>query len=265
MAISRRRVTVAGALLGALLLLSGGCLWAGDGGEPRTDDGLRLRDVCEGVLPEREARAVLDDGPLTEGFETESDGGSLESDDKPLLVGCSVVRVPPERTLGSEAARITVTLHGTSASGRGTWGRREEPYPATYVSASVPLTNGWTGFFALSDAPKGHEGVAVVFLDCAGDGRDLLVAVRGKRQGASDFDDPAHRTVIARLATATARGAAERWGCEARFGERLRTVPLPVAEDEDVPLGEADGTCEGVPARGRALARAWESARGGAP
>ncbi|GAA3646547.1 hypothetical protein ACG5V6_21565 [Streptomyces chitinivorans] len=261
-----RRLILAGALLGALLLLAGGLLWTGGDDEPQAEEGLRLREVCDGVLPEREARAVLGEGPLMEDISLAQGGSGFGTSGLSPDIACAVTRRLPEKAWGLDAGRIEVTVHGATVPGSWRENWSDLPLPGTYVSAPAPLAGGWTGFFAIPDpSVSDHKGLAAVFLDCVDDNRALLVTVRGKKDGAYGFDDPAHRTVLARLATATARKAAGRWGCKARFGERLRTVPLPVADDEDVPLEEADGTCEGVPARGRTFARAWESNRGGAP
>ncbi|PJE97400.1 hypothetical protein CUT44_11975 [Streptomyces carminius] len=264
MAHPRRRVIVAGAALGALLLLSGGWLWFG-GDDARQPDGDPLSSACGGVLPEREIRAVLGDGPLERDADSERGEGGLGRGGAPLKAVCSLGRGTPGEGLGYDDPLVEVRINGTPAPRKEERRRpfREGLYPAVYAEAPAPLADGWTGFFSLEDRSPGDEGTAAVFLECAGERRDLLVTVRAQETGT--FEDPARRTAVARLATATARAAAERWGCRARFGERISAVPLPVAEDEDVPLGEADGTCEGVPARERTFARAWESARGGAP
>ncbi|WP_410538046.1 hypothetical protein [Streptomyces sp. KL2] len=264
MAIHRRRVIAAGVFLGMVFMLPTGHSWYEESREQRAGREL-LRDACGGVLPEREARAILGGGPLKGSSDSVRGEEGLGRKDEPLEAGCLIVRKKPEKAYGFEDASIGVSLHGTRAPGGGEDGERErpdDPYPAFYPDAPVPLPGGWTGFLSARDAPYEDRGTAAVFLDCAGDRRDLLVTV-SVRVGDTGLGDPAHRIRIGRLATATARNAAQQWGCEARFGERPRTVPLPVAED--VPLGEADGTCEGVPARGRTFARAWESDRGGAP
>ncbi|MFP8943889.1 hypothetical protein ACLIYM_20975 [Streptomyces fenghuangensis] len=266
MAIHRRRVIAAGVFLGMVFMLPAGQSWYEERSEQQASEEL-LSDACGGVLPEREARAILGDGPLDGKTDSARDEEGLGRKDEPLEAGCFVARKRPEKAYGFEQASVGVSLHGTRVPDGGEGGeseRLDDPYPALYADTPAPLPGGWTGFFSVRDAPYEDRGTAAVFLDCVGDRRDLLVTVNVSVKDA-DFDDPAHRTRIGRLATATARNAAERWGCEARFGERLRTVPLPVADDEDVPLDEADGTCEGIPTRGRFLTRAWESDRAGAP
>lgn len=266
MAIHRRRVIAAGIFLGMVFTLPMGRSWYEERSERQASEEL-LSDACGGVLPEREARAILGSGPLSGESDSARDEEGLGRKDEPLETGCFVARKRPEKAYGFEQASVGVSLHGTRVPGGGEDGERErldDPYPALYANAPAPLPDGWTGFFSIRDAAHEDRGTAAVFLDCAGDRRDLLVTVNVSVEDA-DFDDPAHRIRTGRLATATARNAAQQWGCEARFGERLSTVPLPVADDEDVPLEEADGTCEGVPARGRTFARAWESDRGGAP
>ncbi|GAA2386681.1 hypothetical protein GCM10010420_06860 [Streptomyces glaucosporus] len=264
MAHRRRRMTVAGAVLGALLLLSGGWLWLrGDGGGQAAGD--PLSSACDGVLPERETRAVLGAGPWKRDPEAERGGGGLERVDEALNVACRLGHGASEKSLDHNRPSIEVSVNGAPET-RKVEGRKafyKGLYPGVGAEAPAPLADGWTGFFSLTGRSPEDEGTAAVFLECAGGRRDLLVTVRAQKTGT--FDDPDRRIAVVRLTTATARAAAERWGCEARFGGRIGAVPLPVAEDEDVPIGEADGTCEGVPARGRTFARAWENARGGAP
>ncbi|WP_199545856.1 hypothetical protein [Streptomyces sp. N35] len=132
---------------------------------------------------------------------------------------------------------------------------------------AVPVGNGWSGLFGAAGGDGDEtEGVTTsLALHCtAGDAKTLMVTVRADFTDARPLDDPASRPAYARIAEATARKVSEVRGCEAELGDRVRSLPLPVREDEYKPLAEADGTCAGIEAV-RGVRTALETARDGAP
>ena len=79
------------------------------------------------------------------------------------------------------------------------------------------------------------------------------------------LDTPANRPAYVRIATGTATKAAKAYGRVTHLGHRsIRTVGLPVTEEEFEPLTEASGTCAGVPPTS-GVTTARETARAGAP
>ncbi|MEU7580222.1 hypothetical protein AB0B50_21800 [Streptomyces sp. NPDC041068] len=266
-----------GALV-ALALIAGGYYWWG-GPRERGEARQVLAEACEGVLAADETRAVLGDGPYNSGpgrpdvtyaaraarggaktvscdvsRRTEHGAGHPTHD---ASVEVSVQRVP-EREAADRPPRDSEL-----GSGYGPL------YPA--VSTELPpaaLGGGWHGLFTtgegFSSAAGGESATTAVLMDCARDRGSLLVTVAvGKEVGT--LDDPRERTAYARIATATATKASEKWDCDAKPGRPLRTVGLPVNADEDVPLADASGSCRGLPGRGSRASRAWESEVSGAP
>ncbi|MET7358150.1 hypothetical protein ABZS76_06825 [Streptomyces sp. NPDC005562] len=272
-----------GALV-ALALVAGGYYWWGGPRERRAAQQV-LDEACDGVLPSREMRDVLGDGPYASGpgrldlrsTERGADGHGVRT------VTCDVsgdgVRVAGR---GTNEAEVEVTVQSVPRRDGDVTGddRREEVGPAEdplypRLSPELPpvgLGGGWRGLFttgeSLTDRPGtdagAHAATVVTLLDCAGDRGGLLVTVHAKDDDVT-LDDPERRTAFARVATATATKAAQKWGCDAELGASPRSVALPVNVDESVPLAEASGTCRGVPGRARQISRAWESRSAAAP
>ncbi|MEV7190253.1 hypothetical protein AB0N81_00410 [Streptomyces sp. NPDC093510] len=291
-----------GALV-ALALVAGGYYWWGGPHERRVAQRV-LDEACEGVLPSREMRDVLGEGPfetgpgrvdvLMAGGASDDDGSSDHGDhggdeehggDEVRGVTCSVsgdgVRMAGGNT---NEAEVTVTVQSVPqrrdddtgadvdrAAGRG---YDDGPlYPR--LSAELPpvgLGGGRRGMFTTDEGFSGDSdgsgATAVTLLDCARDRGSLLVTVAAKDEDVT-LDDPHRRTAFARIATATAAKASAKWGCDAEPGEPPRAVALPVNADESVRLADAAGTCRGVPGRGPGrggrLSRVWESASSDAP
>ncbi|MFD7496522.1 hypothetical protein ACFV8T_29750 [Streptomyces sp. NPDC059832] len=82
-----------------------------------------------------------------------------------------------------------------------------------------------------------------IVLNCTNRPASLVVAVRADES----HENAAETRRIARLATATAERAAERWSCDAPHGTGV--PPIPVQDDRPAP-GNATGTCAGVPVPG---------------
>ncbi|MCX4670857.1 hypothetical protein OG453_29885 [Streptomyces sp. NBC_01381] len=264
-----RKLTVAAGAVLALALLAGGWFWFG-GGYDRWVAQRQIDEACDGVLPGAEVRDVLGDGP----FEDDTDGRSEgELADASLRVECSLA-------LEVEEGSVTVNVHAVperrvkdddSFAARQQrredfTGRYDGVYPeAGTVLPPATLGHGWNSVFSAgSDDDGDASATTAVLLDCARGRGGLLVTVGVEDEGTT-VEDAARRTAFARIATATAANASDHWGCDAELGERPRTVPLPVDEEENVPLADATASCEGVPARGSALSWAWEGARRGTP
>ncbi|MFD4142546.1 hypothetical protein [Streptomyces sp. NPDC058572] len=247
------RTRALAATAGAFLLLTAGWLYL-NGDLDRWTGSRALAGACDGVLAQDETRNVLGDGPLAEdaGRRLGEDGST--GGERSLLVRCVIERVTGQPAGDSE---VEVTVHGVPTPEA----RRIQDalYWGTRSVRPVPLGHGWNGFYA-SD---GDRGTAAVLLDCPGVPDDLLVTVLADVDG-YNADNPAHRTRVARLGTATAERAADRWDCGAPRGTAPRTVPLPAGDDESVEPGRAKGTCSGVPGRG-GTSRVWESPRGDSP
>ncbi|NDZ84190.1 hypothetical protein G3I23_01185, partial [Streptomyces sp. SID10115] len=254
-----------GALV-ALALLAGGFYWWGGPREHRMAQRV-LDEACDGVLPSREMRDVLGDGPFEKGpgrvdiLLSEDEEGSDRAGDEGRTVTCSVTGDGvPVAGGGTNEAEVQVTVQSVpqrrggdfavdraSVRGRGT--NPLYPRPAAELPP-VGLGGGWRGLFTTgesatdTDLSVGSGATVVTLLDCARDRGGLLVTVDAKDEDIT-LDDPRRRAAFARIATGTAVKASGKWGCDAAPGKPLRTVALPVNADESVPLADASGTCEG--------------------
>ncbi|WAL98594.1 hypothetical protein [Streptomyces sp. Je 1-369] len=272
-----------GALV-ALALIAGGYYWWGGPREHRAAQQV-LDEACDGVLPSREVRDVLGDGPFEKGpGRVDVLLAAEDSDrarDEGRTVTCTVtgdgVPVAGDNT---NEAEVQVTVQSVPrrrdadfgvdrASVREGGRDRRYPRPAAELPPAG-LGGGWRGLFTTAesegdtDRSDRHGATVVTLLECARDRGGLLVTVDAKDEDVT-LDDPRRRAAFARVATGTAAKASGKWGCDARLGEPPRTVALPVNADESVRLADASGTCRGVPGRGGQLSRAWESASSGSP
>ncbi|WP_413801494.1 hypothetical protein [Streptomyces iranensis] len=266
--LTRRQIRALVAVAVALAALTGAFVWFA-GSEDRA-----LEGACDGVLPIGEVRAVLgDDAELdvtnrTEGSFGKTAAKSGEGDENgaeranSLSAHC--------RITAEDTGHIAVSIAGSPRP------RAEYGYDDLYAAVParrtlpVPLGHGWSGLFAtdtarLDDAEDGTATTAVL-LDCARRGESLLITVETALRGRTTLDDPDVRPDFVRTATATAEAANDHWGCGARLGKPVRTVGLPVNEDEYEPLLGAKGTCAAVPTASRsAVSTARETARDRAP
>ncbi|MER7170564.1 hypothetical protein [Streptomyces mesophilus] len=244
MAVKRLLLRSAGGVV-ALAVLVSGYLWL-HGDFRRWDDAAKLDAACDGLLDPAVMREVLGDGEV----------GVREWDGTAHHVRCEVVvdgggkadvRVADETAIG--VAGFEPFLGG-----------RER-------GLAVPVGNGWSGLFGADSGDEDEtEGVTTAFtLHCtAGEAKTIMVTLRAELFDERPVDDPANRPAYTRIAEATARKVSEVRGCEAELGDKVRSVPLPVREDEYEPLDEADGTCAGIePLRG--VRTVLETARDGAP
>ncbi|MFD4019726.1 hypothetical protein [Streptomyces sindenensis] len=267
MAPMKRWAARAGAGAGALVVLAGGAFWFG-GGYDRWATDRTLTSACDGVLPADGIRAALGERRL-KSFDDRSEGG-LDDPATSLRVTCGIGREPGENT-GKDVGEgsVTVTVNGVPTLDREDR-RYESLYPEVRTGSlpPAPLGQGWTGLVATDDSGSDAEATTAVLLDCVPGRGDLLVTVEANVDHLLDdspFDNPDRRTAFARIATGAAANASRRYGCDAELGEPLKTAPLPVNEDEYVAPADARGTCAGIAARGKTVARAWESERGTAP
>ncbi|ATL31380.1 hypothetical protein [Streptomyces formicae] len=270
-----------GALV-ALALVAGGYYWWGGPHERRVAQRV-LDEACRGVLPSDEMRAVLGEGPYESGPGRSGavDTDQAEEGDESGIrrVSCAVRR-DEEHGAGhpTHEASVAVTVRSvperkpadTAADRVSERPRAYEPLPPLLTDDLPPaaLGHGWRGVFSTGEGFQHRSGgiaaTTSVLLDCARDRGGLLVTVDVREEDVT-LDDPGRRTTYARVATATAARASQKWGCDAPLGKPPRTVALPVNADEDVPLADASGTCRGLPARGSQVSRAWEGARSGGP
>lgn len=274
-----------GALV-VLALVAGAYYWWGGPRERRAAQQV-LDEACGGLLASAETRAVLGDGPYRTGrgrIDVEmrhGNGGGGPDGDGRRQVTCSVSG-DNEYHAGhpTHEASVEVTVESVSRRLKSGGGWRAttsaDQYDTQYprVSTELPpaaLGHGWQGMFSTGEGfdsrSAGESASTAVLLSCTGSSGPggLLVTVDAKEEDAT-LDDPRRRVAFARVATATAAKASEKWGCDAKLGEPLRTVPLPVNADEDVRPADASGTCADLPRRGGRITRAWEDAGpGGGP
>jgi hypothetical protein len=244
MAVTRTVRVAIGAPLALAVLVTGFLFFHGD--FQRWRGNAALDEACGGLLDRDAVRDVLGSGEV----EVEARGGGV--------VHCRV----------NVAGSAEILVDDTAQSG----GPRDDGYfgHATGTTLPVPVGHGWSGLFwtgaresraARGPAGNVEAGVALV-LHCSGT-RSLTVTVTSTLH--ATLDDPANRPAYARIATATAAKAAKERGCAAQLGSPVRSLDLPaLADDEYEPLRTASGTCAGVPGT-RALTRATETARNGAP
>ncbi|MGV9877759.1 hypothetical protein [Streptomyces sp. NPDC003006] len=274
------RVVIASCgVLVALALIAGGYYWWGGPYERRAAQEV-LDEACGGVLPSDEMRAVLGEGPFRSGpggVHVGAEGRGAHGDTR--QVTCAVLR-DTEHHAGrpTHDASVEVTVRRVpERRGNSTAEDREaevargdgSPYPQVPAELSpAALGGGWQGLFTTGESFTNLAGdesaTTTVLLDCARGRGGLLVTVDVEEEDGT-LDDPRRRTAFARIATATAAKASGQWGCDARLGKPLRTVPLPVNADEDVPLADASGSCRGIPGRGSRVSRAWEGTGTGGP
>ncbi|MFD7408360.1 hypothetical protein ACFV7R_38200 [Streptomyces sp. NPDC059866] len=251
MEVRRKRIIRNTALVtaGALVVL-GGSVWL---------YGMNDRELgraCGGMLPVDDVRAVLGDDRLDvesrsgDGIDTcevsaSTDGG-----------GSTKVSIVDTTWIGVYS-RLSVSFAGVPAN---------DMLP-------VPIGNGWLGLFAADTAPiNDGEATTTLLLTC-GEGSSKTsagkpvkgLAVTVETELDTTLDDPANRPAYIRIATGTAAKAAKAYGCVTHLGQRrVRTVGLPVTEEEFEPLSGASGTCLGIRPTSD-VTTAWETARDRAP
>ncbi|MFI9627309.1 hypothetical protein [Streptomyces sp. NPDC052042] len=212
----RRKVCAAGAAI--VLAVAGGALVWGIGGEDGSGDALA--DSCGGSLAVNEARKFFD------GAELELWGHTGE------WVGHRTEWCSIRARGGGKGPELRVQIRPAAA---------HRASGAAEVPTAAPIGHGWNGSFALQGGPE-----AAVLVDCAPlAGKGLLVLTRTPKF--TDELSAAQVTQVARLATETARRAAERFGCEGELGERPTTVERPTSTTR--PVADATGTCRGVVSR----------------
>ncbi|SDL02744.1 hypothetical protein [Streptomyces indicus] len=261
-ALKRHAVKFAAAA-GALFLLAGGIFWFG-GGYDRWSTGRLMEEACAGTLPVEDIRSLLGDRSLVAGNDVVE--GALEGEETSLRVECILSR-ESEGNTGRPFAdgSVAVTISGVPTLNPED--RAESLYPPAARSnlPPAPLGQGWNAVFAGSDSYDDDASATTsVLLDCAAGRSDLLVTAQVS-QDDSTLDNPARRLAFARVATRTAAAASATWGCDAKLGRPLTDVPLPINEDEGVPLEETTGSCAGIPANGKRVTHAWEQRTGPAP
>ncbi|KUJ39636.1 hypothetical protein ACZ90_69180 [Streptomyces albus subsp. albus] len=216
-----RRLTV---LVGALVLVlaAAGALawntWFRDG------DGEALGDRCQGMLAVDEAREFFGGASL----KVHSDTGEWGGYDTQW---CSV------HAEGAGGVQLRLQIRPRAAYRAS--GAAEE-------SAANPIGGGWTGSYSEQDTPK-----AAVLVDCTPlAGRGLLVMAEVNRK-ATELE-AGQLLQVARLATESARAAADHFGCQGALGKRPAKVDR--TDGQERPLAQAAGTCRGA-VDGRVAAR----------
>lgn len=252
---SRRRVVRATALATAGVLgAAGGCVWL---------YGMNDRELgraCGGMLSVGDVREVLGDDRL------DVKNGSGEGIDS-----CTV-------TAGDRSAKVTVV--DTTMTGEADPYTTSAVFRASFARTSdggmlaVPIGHGWSGLFSMGDTVSDTgEATTTLTLTCGEDSKKSStggkrvkgVAVTVEADLDMNLDDPATRPAYVRIATSTAAKAAKAYGCETHLGDRtVRTVGLPVSEEEFEPLRQTSGTCAAVPTT-TGVTTARETARAGAP
>ncbi|MDV9172244.1 hypothetical protein R6V09_19290 [Streptomyces sp. W16] len=248
----KRIIRVTALATAGALAVTGGFVWL---------NGMNDRELgraCGGMLSVDDIRAVLGDDHL------DVKTGSRDGTD-----WCAV-------TAGDRGAKVTVV--DTTRIGTDTRRLSLDAVPFAQASAhgmlSVPVGHGWSGLFAMDDTDaEAGEATTTLTLTCgkasekssAGGKRIKGLAVTVAADLDTNLDDPATRPAYVRIATSTAAKAAKAYGCVTHLGDRtVRTVGLPVTEDEFEPLAKTSGTCAAVPTT-TDVTTARETARAGAP
>ncbi|MFJ6899091.1 hypothetical protein [Streptomyces hokutonensis] len=179
-------------------------------------------------------------------------------------------------TAGDRGAKVTVV--DTTRIGADTRRPSADVVSFAWTSdsgmLSVPVGHGWSGLFAMNDTNAvAGKATTTLTLTC-GKGSEKSspggkqvkgLAVTVEADLGTNLDDPATRPAYVRIATSTAAKAARAYGCVTHLGDpTLRTVGLPVTEDEFEPLAKTTGTCVAVPTT-TGVTTARETARAGAP
>jgi hypothetical protein len=213
-----RRIALYAAIPLALLLAAGyGWYRTSDTGERwRYED--RLATYCEGLLPVAESVA-LPSYSTDVGLSGDSAGGT----DDNRWSKCHVADTQLLIALIPHDAIRNRNLFGDPLSLLDDQGSGHLP---------VAIGGGWQGHTDFRDTG--------VVLDCAERPASLVVAVSADES----HENAAETRQIARLVTATATRAAEKWSCEAPLGNDV--PPISMRSGHTTP-GEATGTCAGVP------------------
>ncbi|MBL1084923.1 hypothetical protein JK359_23620 [Streptomyces actinomycinicus] len=243
----RRRIirTTALASAGAVVAV-GGFLWL-YGMNDRAVEG-----ACGGMLSVADVRAVLGEDRL----EVNSRSGNG-------IATC-------ELSAPGDGRSAKVSIVDTSRIGTRTWFSPPLAGGSAGDMLSVPVGQGWSGLVAAGS--DDGEATTTLTLTCGGGSRKTSagkqvegLAVTVTTNLGTTLDDPADRPAYVRIATGTAVEAAKAYGCVTRLGHRpVRTVGLPVSEEEFEPLSHTSGTCAGIPAA-PGVTTARETARARAP
>ncbi|MBA2944911.1 hypothetical protein [Streptomyces himalayensis] len=222
----------------------------------RWRDESALDSACNGLLDRNVVRDVLGPGSV----EVENDENEERADRG--LVGCEV------HVDGGGTAEVRIL--DTSYAGQSLDSLYTGPPGA---ELSVPVGHGWAGLFGakpkyssdLSDSFSADEDVTVsLVLECAEASSVKGLSVTVETTLDKTIDNPANRPEFARIATSTAAKVSKTRHCGAELGRPVRSLGLPVNEDEYEPLGTAGGTCSGIPTA-PGVSIATETDRGGAP
>ncbi|MFJ2895240.1 hypothetical protein ACIO87_10185 [Streptomyces sp. NPDC087218] len=209
-----RRKHVVVAAVAALAVAGGALIW-GIGNRDGSDNGLD--DACHGSVAVEEARNFFDGAEL-EGKGHTGEWVGHETD------WCSVRAEDDDRS-------TTLRLQIRPAAAHRSSGAAEE-------SVAAPIGHGWNGSVSVRDRPR-----AAVLVDCAPlAGKGLLVLTEATREADELTSDQVRD--VARLATETARRAAERFDCEGALGKRPGTVDRTGVATR--PAAGAVATCRDV-------------------
>ncbi|MFE7618428.1 hypothetical protein [Streptomyces sp. NPDC057496] len=208
----RKHVVIAAA---AALALAGGALTLGIATRDGADNGLA--DACHGSVAVEEARNFFDGAEL-EGKGHTGEWVGHETD------WCSVWARDTDRSTVLRLQIRPAAAHRSS-------GAAEE-------SGAAPIGHGWNGSVDVRGRPR-----AAVLVDCAPlAGKGLLVLSEATKD--ADELTAGHIRDVARLATETARRAADRFDCEGSLGERPETVDRTGVATR--PAAGAEATCRDV-------------------
>jgi hypothetical protein len=183
----------------------------------------KLAAYCKGLIPYDESAVFTDLDTAGLDYTSPRFGAGLDYDSCRVAdINLALGRIPGG-ALGADEIGMSVFT--------------EIQPERTYVPPT-PLGGGWRGFTDLSTTS--------VVLPCRN--QDASVAVSAKEIATDDQSlDRARK--IAELVTATAVKAARRWSCDADLGGRIPDLP---EAPKPSGAGVAEGTCQGVPLRGRA-------------
>ncbi|NGN67942.1 hypothetical protein G5C51_29095 [Streptomyces sp. A7024] len=226
----------AGALIAVLAVAAG--WFFGSGTYDRWQDARGVEAACDGAVDPGEARALLGDEHLKA---RTRHGTPIGSKTKRWTCWIDVDDGYHKRTVINLEWRSRAWAPHIEAD------RDTDNYQAW---GSSPIGSGWSGMLNHHLDGDRDEGHAIVTLACRNKPDSLTLYATNWTD--RSYREPSHRANLARLATGTAHRAAEKWGCDAKPGKPVRSVP-PLFDWQDarrkdtVAPAAATGTCRGVP------------------
>jgi hypothetical protein len=201
------------------LVLAAGCgwyRWSDTGKRWRYED--KLASYCDGLIPYAESAVFTDldtEVGLSRDLKHEAGDDSFHS--------CQVADM-----------RVTIGLIADDAANSAGFNMFDMLHTNASDHLPVALSGGWQGYTDLRNTG--------VVLPCGNKSASLVVSIAADES----HENPAEARAMGELAVATARKAADRWSCKAKFGGQIPKVST--SAEHTLPESAA-GTCKGLPLR----------------